>query len=84
MTQIFYGTYVPQDPLLSPLFSSMSPDHPERVAAWLSEVFGGPDLYTERYGGYARMISRHLNKALSEEQRVRWVQRSADPRTTPA
>jgi truncated hemoglobin YjbI len=33
MTQIFYGTYVPQDPLLSPLFSSMSPHHPERVAA---------------------------------------------------
>jgi truncated hemoglobin YjbI len=35
----------------------MSPDHPERVAAWLSEVFGGPKFYSERYGGYSRMIS---------------------------
>jgi truncated hemoglobin YjbI len=86
MTQIFYGTYVPRDPMLSPLFSSLSPDHPERVAAWLSEVFGGPDLYTERYGGYARMISRHLNKALSEEERARWVEllcRSADDAGLP-
>ena len=30
MTRIFYGKYVPQDPLLAPLFADMSPDHPER------------------------------------------------------
>ena len=42
MTRLFYEKYVPQDPLLTPLFADMSPDHPERVAAWLGEVFGGP------------------------------------------
>ncbi|MDQ6837771.1 MAG: (4Fe-4S)-binding protein [Actinomycetota bacterium] len=33
MTRLFYEKYVPADPLLAPLFASMSPDHPERVAA---------------------------------------------------
>ena len=51
----------------------MSPDHPVRVARWLGEVFGGPKLYSESYGGYDRMISQHLGKALTEEQRARWV-----------
>jgi CDGSH-type Zn-finger protein/truncated hemoglobin YjbI len=74
MTRIFYGKYVPQDPLVGPLFAEMSPDHPERVAAWLSEVFGGPNLYSERYGGYSRMISQHVGKCITEEQRARWVQ----------
>jgi truncated hemoglobin YjbI len=74
MTTIFYGKYVPEDPLLAPLFAQMAPDHPERVAAWLGEVFGGPKAYTETYGDYDRMVSRHLGRALSEEQRARWVQ----------
>jgi truncated hemoglobin YjbI len=86
MTTIFYGTYVPADPLLGPLFAEMLPDHPERVAAWLGEVFGGPPRYSERYGGYTRMVGRHLNRALSEEQRTRWVElltRSADDAGLP-
>jgi CDGSH-type Zn-finger protein/truncated hemoglobin YjbI len=73
MTRIFYERHVPEDPLLAPLFANMAPDHPERVARWLGEVFGGPKLYTEAYGGYERMVSRHLGKALTEEQRARWV-----------
>ena len=86
MTRIFYGTYVPEDPLLAPLFADMAPDHPERVAAWLGETFGGPKVYSEQYGGYERMMSRHLGKALTEEQRARWVQllcRSADDAGLP-
>lgn len=35
MTRIFYSKYMPQDPLVDPLFARMSPDHPERVASWL-------------------------------------------------
>jgi CDGSH-type Zn-finger protein/truncated hemoglobin YjbI/ferredoxin len=73
MTHIFYENHVPQEPLLAPLFANMLPDHPERVAAWLGETFGGPKLYTEDYGGYDRMVSQHLGKALSEEQRARWA-----------
>ncbi|HEX6509838.1 MAG TPA: CDGSH iron-sulfur domain-containing protein [Chloroflexota bacterium] len=42
MTRLFYEKHVPQDPLLAPLFAGMSADHPERVARWLAEVFGGP------------------------------------------
>src|SRR5262245_55067796 len=74
LTRIFYGRYVPQDPLLAPVFADMAADHPERVAAWLGEVFGGPSAYSERYGGYTRMVSRHLGRALTEEQRARWFQ----------
>jgi CDGSH-type Zn-finger protein/truncated hemoglobin YjbI len=74
MTRIFYEKHVPEDPLLAPLFASMSPDHPARVARWLGEVFGGPTLYSETYGGYDRMISQHLGKALTEEKRARWVE----------
>ncbi|MBV8218199.1 MAG: CDGSH iron-sulfur domain-containing protein, partial [Solirubrobacterales bacterium] len=74
MTRIFYEKHVPEDPLLAPLFASMSPDHPVRVARWLGEVFGGPKLYSETYGGYDRMISQHLDKSLTEERRARWVE----------
>jgi len=79
MTRLFYGKYVPQDPLLEPLFAHMSPDHPERVAAWLGEVFGGPPVYSTRYGGgtsqggYRRMVSEHVGAGLTEEQRARWA-----------
>jgi CDGSH-type Zn-finger protein/truncated hemoglobin YjbI len=86
MTRIFYGKYVPQDPLVGPLFSTMSPDHPERVAAWLSEVFGGPKFYSQRYGGYSHMISQHVGKCITEEQRARWVKmlcQSADDAMLP-
>ncbi|MBV8945993.1 MAG: CDGSH iron-sulfur domain-containing protein [Solirubrobacterales bacterium] len=74
MTRIFYEKHVPEDPLLAPLFANMSPDHPIRVARWLGEVFGGPKLYSETYGGYDRMISQHVGKALTEEKRARWVE----------
>jgi CDGSH-type Zn-finger protein/truncated hemoglobin YjbI len=73
MTRVFYEKYVPQDPLLAPLFASMSPDHPQRVAEWLAEVFCGPKQYSTRRGGYTHMISEHLGKHITEEQRARWV-----------
>ena len=73
MTRLFYEKHVPQDPLLAPLFSNMSADHPQRVAEWLGEVFGGRSCYSEQYGGYPRMISQHVGKGLTEEWRARWV-----------
>ena len=87
LTRRFYEVHVPEDPLLSGLFSQMSPDHPQRVAAWLGQVFGGPPAYSDRYGEYDRMISQHLDKALTPEQRARWVlllARSADDVGLPA
>jgi CDGSH-type Zn-finger protein/truncated hemoglobin YjbI len=73
MTRLFYEKHVPQDPLLAPLFATMSADHPERVAKWLAEVFCGPRSYSTEYGGYPRMLSQHLGKRLTEDQRTRWV-----------
>lgn len=73
MTRVFYEKYVPQDPMLAPLFSNMSADHPQRVAKWLGEIFGGPPCYSQEYGGYPRMISQHVGKGLTEEWRARWV-----------
>ena len=86
-TSIFYGRHVPSDPVVGPLFAQMEADHPERVAAWLSEVFGGPAFYSERYGGYARMISQHLDKHLTQEQRSHWARlmlQSADEAGLPS
>ena len=74
MTRIFYEKYIPQDPLLAPVFATMSAEHPQLVAAWLAEVFGGPKTYSEHLGGYVKMISQHLGKVLTEEKRTRWVQ----------
>jgi truncated hemoglobin YjbI len=74
MTRLFYEKYVPSDPLLGPLFAEMAADHPERVAAWLAETFGGPKTYSEEYGGYDWMVSQHQGKALTEAQRARWAQ----------
>jgi CDGSH-type Zn-finger protein len=87
MAHLFYDKYVPQEPLLRPLFVGMSPDHPERVAAWLGEVFGGPKSYSQPYGGYSRMLSQHIGKHISEEQRARWVSllgQAADEAGVPA
>jgi len=74
LTRTFYEKYVPQDPLLAPVFARMSADHPERVASWLSEVFCGPKHYSSGYGGYERMLSQHIGKGITEEMRTRWVE----------
>jgi CDGSH-type Zn-finger protein/truncated hemoglobin YjbI len=87
MTHIFYEKYVPDEPLLAPLFASMSPEHPQRVAAWLGEVFGGPKRYSEQYGDYDRMVSHHIGKNIGEDQRAAWVRllsRAADDAQLPA
>jgi hemoglobin len=73
LTDVFYAK-VRADPLLAPVFAGMPDDHPEHVATWLGEVFGGPARYTEAHGGYPHMLAKHRNRGLTEQQRVRWVQ----------
>ena len=73
LTEVFYAR-VREDPILAPVFAQMSEDHPAHVAVWLGEVFGGPPRYTDEHGGYAHMLGKHRNRALTEEQRTRWVQ----------
>ena len=86
LTEVFYDR-VRQDELLAPVFAGMPRDHPKHVATWLGEVFGGPPEYTEAHGGYPHMMAKHLNRSLTEPQRVRWVQlitASADTAGLPA
>lgn len=72
LTTTFYGR-VPEDPILAPVFARMSADHPQHVAEFLGEVFGGPKVYSEARGGHAEMIRHHLSRSLSHEQRRRWI-----------
>jgi hemoglobin len=73
LTKTFYER-VPADPLLGPVFAKMSSEHPEHVAAFLAEVFGGPKTYSEKLGGHRNMIHHHVERALTEAQRRRWMQ----------
>jgi hemoglobin len=74
LTKMFYAK-VQKDDLLADLFRNMSTEHAKHVAHFLSEIMGGPKLYTgESKRSHAHMISRHVGKKLDETQRKRWVQ----------
>jgi hemoglobin len=65
---------VERDDLLSPFFpGGVSREHREHVTTWWCEVFGGPDGYTERLGGYPAMLAHHHNLAITAEQRFRFA-----------
>lgn len=72
LTDIFYER-VKDEPLLASLFEDMSPEHAKYVGHFIAEVFGGPPLYSEERGGHATMITHHLGKNLTQEQRTRWA-----------
>jgi hemoglobin len=74
LTEVFYAKVL-KDALLGDLFRDMSSEHSKYVAHFLSEVLGGPKLYTgESKRSHAHMISRHVGRKLDETQRKRWVQ----------
>jgi len=73
LTEHFYER-VRVDPILEPVFAAMPGDHPRHVAQFIAEVFQGPKAYTEERGGHPHMISRHLGRMLSQEQRRRWLE----------
>ena len=74
LTEVFYAKVL-KDDLLADLFRNISTEHSKHVAHFLSEVMGGPKLYTgESKRSHAHMISRHVGKKLDETQRQRWVQ----------
>ena len=72
LTRTFYDS-VAADPVVGPVFETMSPDHPAHVAAFIAEVFGGPKIYSEKHGGHREMVAHHLERHLTEEQRRRWI-----------
>jgi hemoglobin len=74
MISAFYDR-VEQDDLLSPFFpGGAHEDHRRHVAVWWGEVFGGPAQYTAELGGYERMLSKHLDLGITEQQRFRFTE----------
>ena len=65
---------VERDDLLSGLFpGGVGEEHRRNVVTWWSEVFGGPASYTERLGGYERMLGKHRDLGITREQRFRFA-----------
>jgi len=72
MINAFYDR-VERDDLLAGFFpGGVHEEHRRNVAAWWSEVFGGPATYTE-LGGYERMLHKHLQLGITAEQRFRFA-----------
>ena len=62
------------DPMLVEIFGTKGrPDHVEHLADWLTEVLGGPKLYTERHGGHQALLGHHANLGIDEAHRQRFV-----------
>jgi hemoglobin len=72
LTDAFYRK-VRADELLAPVFAQMDAHHPQYVARFIAEVFGGPGEYSKERGGHAHMIRQHLDRRLNEPLRKRWV-----------
>jgi hemoglobin len=63
------------DSVLTQLFGTLGrPGHVEHLAAWLGEVFGGPDVYTRELGGHGSLLRHHANLSITEEQRRRFIE----------
>lgn len=87
MINAFYDR-VETDDLLSGFFpGGVHLEHRQHVAAWWSEVFGGPSTYTESLGGYEHMLAQHLNLGITPEHRFRFaslMSLAADDASLPA
>lgn len=65
---------VEADELIAPLFGGkVSAEHRDHVATWWCEVLGGPADYTAELGGYEAMVAKHIDLAITAEQRRRFV-----------
>jgi hemoglobin len=65
---------VPAEPVLRDVFARMDSAHAQHVAAFVSEVFGGPSAYSRDRGGHPHMVHKHLGRGLTELQRRRWIE----------
>ncbi len=67
-----------RDPLLAPRFAQPRATHVPHLAAWLTEVFGGPRLYSALHGDIAPILVRHANLAIGDDERARFVALAGD------
>ncbi|KJS56753.1 globin [Streptomyces rubellomurinus subsp. indigoferus] len=77
LSRTFYDGVL-ADPLLAPVFADFTATHIEHVAVWLAEVFGGPTAFTDELGGHQALLRAHLGLAITEEQRLRWMELMAE------
>ena len=61
------------DALLGPRFANAVATHVPHLGMWLTEVFGGPRLYTALLGDIGPMLARHANLEITEDERARFV-----------
>jgi hemoglobin len=62
------------DELLAPFFpGGVTEHHRAHVAAWWSEVLGGPTTYSDEHGGYEAMLAHHRGLGITAEQRHRFA-----------
>jgi hemoglobin len=56
------------DPELNHAFAQeLSPRHDKNLAAYWSEVFGGPDAYSRKLGGHSGMLAIHAGHGSPDE-----------------
>jgi len=77
LSERFYDRVL-ADEVLAPVFAGFTPEHRAHVAVWLGEVFGGPDEFTGELGGHQGLLRAHLGLAITEEQRLRWMELMAE------
>src|SRR5690606_454047 len=58
---------------LKGLFQHMSETHQINVSHFISEVLGGPKVYTQNGGSHFGMVKKHFQKHITEQQRKRWM-----------
>jgi hemoglobin len=63
-----------EDPVLNHPFSHLgNPEHIPRLAAYWAEVFGGPQRYSESYGGHSAMLAIHAGDGADADLGLRFV-----------
>ncbi|MCB1058255.1 MAG: group II truncated hemoglobin [Acidobacteria bacterium] len=64
-----------RDEIVSHAFShGFHPQHTERLAAYWSEAWGGPPIYSERYGTESSVVRMHSGNGLHEEMDRRAIE----------
>ncbi|SRR5690554_2655127 len=71
LVDAFYG-FVYQDPILIPLFHNDIEEIKEKQYMFLTQFFGGPRLYIEKYGP-PRMRMRHLPHKIDQKAMEAWL-----------
>ena len=65
---------VMEDEVVSHAFShGFHPQHTERLAAYWAEAFGGPTMYSDRYGDETSVVRIHSGNGLHEEMDQRAI-----------